>query len=579
MILAVSKLQYTRTQPKQFFKMQSILLTLLSLCYFVYTEELKTISDEPTSNAIEKLLKKTAHLTKSLDISPNFSFNNPVNPTSLAFGKDQINKKKRKKRNKKRKNSEIQNDGQPKIADTNKKEKSSSLQKSSVEAIAKLTKTNLTSLTADLNINKDTNENYIETKNHLLKPIYNHKRYRNIPTPEPGYQCRPQPLDVVFLMDGSKSIKTEHFRIIKEKIKETLPTLLPLSPKDTQVAVIQFGSIIKQEIGLKTSYRINTLRRKISQIRHMQAGTMTGAAIKTMLRKTIKPAYGGRYGNPNVKTVGIIITDGRSQDRTAATYWAEQAKKANITLYTIGIGKRVNQTELENMASKPTLDHFFLASDFDSFKEVSIDLKPYICFDLDECEENQHNCEHKCVNNIGSYSCKCHHGYELHTDGRTCTKIDPCLNSPCDHNCHPVNGTLNGFLCSCNDGYILQADKTSCQLYVPDPPRNLTAQAADQVSLDLFWKMPNLFEITSYQIKYFKEGYPEEEQNEIIDDPNVFSKTLIGLESDSLYNISITAQTKYAMSKPLSINAKTAAYDFTSWEIQTDHQSTIGEEA
>lgn len=73
----------------------------------------------------------------------------------------------------------------------------------------------------------------------------------------------------------------------------------------------------------------------------MQAGTMTGAAIKKMMRKTITEKYGGRFKNPNVKTVGIIITDGRSQDRRAATYWAKQARRNNITLYTIGIGSRV----------------------------------------------------------------------------------------------------------------------------------------------------------------------------------------------------------------------------------------------
>ena len=400
------------------------------------------------------------------------------------------------------------------------------------------------------------------------------RKYKNIPTPDPGYQCRPQPLDVVFLMDGSKSVRTDHFRIIKEKIKETIPTLMPISPKDTQIAVIQFGSLIHTEFGLKASYKLNDIQRRISRIKHMQAGTMTGAAIKTMMRKTLRRKYGGRFGNPNVKSVGIIITDGRSQDRQAANYWAQQAKHNNITLYTIGIGKRVNKTELAFMASEPTYEHFFLASDFEAFKDVTIDLKPYICFDLDECEENQHNCEHTCVNTEGSYTCKCDYGYILHTDGKSCIKIDPCVNSPCDHSCHPVNGTLTGFLCSCNDGFVLQPDKTSCKPHTPSPPKDIKVDALDQVSLRINWTMSNLYDIESYQIRYHRSSFPEEETSVIVHDATTRSVLLVGLDSDTLYNISMTSNTRFTTSEPVHFTAQTAAYDFASWEIQTDHSST-----
>ena len=82
------------------------------------------------------------------------------------------------------------------------------------------------------------------------------KTHAGIPIPEPGYQCRPQPLDVVFLVDGSRSIRPNNFEIIKQYVRETIPVLAPISPKDTQVAILQFGSIVRQEISLNSTYRV-----------------------------------------------------------------------------------------------------------------------------------------------------------------------------------------------------------------------------------------------------------------------------------------------------------------------------------
>lgn len=41
--------------------------------------------------------------------------------------------------------------------------------------------------------------------------------------------------------------------------------------------------------------------------------------------------------------------------------------------------------------------------------------------DVNECAVNNGNCEQKCVNKLGSRSCTCDVGYEINTDGRTCT--------------------------------------------------------------------------------------------------------------------------------------------------------------
>ncbi|KAJ1527940.1 hypothetical protein ONE63_007873 [Megalurothrips usitatus] len=40
--------------------------------------------------------------------------------------------------------------------------------------------------------------------------------------------------------------------------------------------------------------------------------------------------------------------------------------------------------------------------------------------EFDECTKSDHGCEHKCVNTLGGYECKCDIGYELHSDNKKC---------------------------------------------------------------------------------------------------------------------------------------------------------------
>lgn len=42
--------------------------------------------------------------------------------------------------------------------------------------------------------------------------------------------------------------------------------------------------------------------------------------------------------------------------------------------------------------------------------------------DLDECEQNLHNCEQICINTLNGYKCDCMIGFELDRDERTCVK-------------------------------------------------------------------------------------------------------------------------------------------------------------
>lgn len=39
---------------------------------------------------------------------------------------------------------------------------------------------------------------------------------------------------------------------------------------------------------------------------------------------------------------------------------------------------------------------------------------------MDECEDDNGDCEHECINEVGGYRCRCREGLKLRGDNRTC---------------------------------------------------------------------------------------------------------------------------------------------------------------
>ena len=46
---------------------------------------------------------------------------------------------------------------------------------------------------------------------------------------------------------------------------------------------------------------------------------------------------------------------------------------------------------------------------------------PYYIVDRNECNARTHDCQQKCLNEYGSFSCSCFYGYQLNNDKKTCS--------------------------------------------------------------------------------------------------------------------------------------------------------------
>ena len=98
-----------------------------------------------------------------------------------------------------------------------------------------------------------------------------------------------------------------------------------------------------------------------------------------------------------------------------------------------------------------------------------------------ECDEISNQCEQNCHNTAGSYNCSCNTGYTLNSDGHACdgrqgltttaivadyndciadvNECDSVATNDCQHTC--VN-TLGSYVCQCNTGYRLNSDGRTC---------------------------------------------------------------------------------------------------------------------
>ena len=79
-------------------------------------------------------------------------------------------------------------------------------------------------------------------------------------------------------------------------------------------------SVVPQEFPLGRYNNKKDLKDAVKKMDYMERGTMTGQALRYLVDNSFNPGHGAR---PGVAKVGIVFTDGRSQD-----FIGDAAKKA-----------------------------------------------------------------------------------------------------------------------------------------------------------------------------------------------------------------------------------------------------------
>ncbi|XP_012583522.1 PREDICTED: matrilin-4 [Condylura cristata] len=188
-------------------------------------------------------------------------------------------------------------------------------------------------------------------------------------------RCREGHVDLVLLVDGSKSVRPQNFELVKRFVNQIVD-FLDVSPEGTRVGLVQFSSRVRTEFPLGRYGTAAEVKQAVLAVEYMERGTMTGLALRHMVEHSFSEAQGARPRALNVPRVGLVFTDGRSQDDISV--WAARAKEAGIVMYAVGVGKAVEE-ELRQIASEPAELHVSYSPDFSTMTHLLENLRGSIC--------------------------------------------------------------------------------------------------------------------------------------------------------------------------------------------------------
>nr|XP_043889964.1 matrilin-2-like isoform X2 [Solea senegalensis] len=197
-------------------------------------------------------------------------------------------------------------------------------------------------------------------------------------------ECGDGVMDLVFVIDGSKSLGPANFELVKQLVNGIVDSL-DISAAGTHVGLLQYSTKVRTEFTLGQYITAQRVKQAVARVQYMGRGSMTGSALRHMFESSFSFKEGARA---SVSRVCIVFTDGRSQDDV--TEWATKAKNSGITIYALGIGKAIEQ-ELREIASEPDEKHLYYAEDFEKMGEITKRLKMRIC--KEKPEGNMCQCE------------------------------------------------------------------------------------------------------------------------------------------------------------------------------------------
>ena len=181
--------------------------------------------------------------------------------------------------------------------------------------------------------------------------------------------------DIVFTLDASGSVGKANFDKMLSFVK-TLVKGFNVGQNNIRIGLQTFSNRAEVQFNLNKFNDKQSVMNALDHIPYNSGGTNTGAALKTMYSKMFTQPNGDRPGVPNI---GIVITDGRSNNPPDTNNEAANLHKQNIDTFAVGIGSGVDRHELETIASDPPSLHVMTVTNFDKLQQISAGFQARAC--------------------------------------------------------------------------------------------------------------------------------------------------------------------------------------------------------
>ncbi|XP_050959836.1 integrin alpha-L-like [Labeo rohita] len=183
-------------------------------------------------------------------------------------------------------------------------------------------------------------------------------------------ECTKREVNVVFLFDGSSSMKAHEFQMNKDFIKDVMEEL---SDSSIKFAAVQFSSDLRTVFDFN-DYQNGFAEEKLMKERHMKSLTNTHRAINYVLKNLLNNVSSG--ANPNAQKALVIITDGEPSENDNGKVLS-RCDEQNIIRYIIGVG-RVSLSTVIQLASEPKQYNTFSIQQYSGLQGLTDNLQKKI---------------------------------------------------------------------------------------------------------------------------------------------------------------------------------------------------------
>uniref|UniRef100_A0A8C4NME6 Collagen type XII alpha 1 chain n=1 Tax=Eptatretus burgeri TaxID=7764 RepID=A0A8C4NME6_EPTBU len=166
--------------------------------------------------------------------------------------------------------------------------------------------------------------------------------------------------DIVILVDGSWSIGRLNFHLVRQFIK-SLVQAFDIESGWIRVGLAQYSGDPRNEWDLNKYTTKNETLKAVGNFSYKGGNTLTGRALDFIREHSFMKA------RKDVAKIGILITDGKSQDDVAEP--AQNLRNENVTVFAIGV-KNADENELKLIASEPLEDHIYIVADFSGMSSI-----------------------------------------------------------------------------------------------------------------------------------------------------------------------------------------------------------------
>ncbi|XP_063396371.1 uncharacterized protein LOC134680976 [Mytilus trossulus] len=183
------------------------------------------------------------------------------------------------------------------------------------------------------------------------------------------YGCG-EPLDLVFLVDGSSRVSPSDF--IQEKAFLSSQTMEYYMSQDrVRIGVLLFSDSVWDTVDFKVSVNNGDYIHKISDMTQPFGDLLINSALKS-----VKELF-RKEGRPDAKRAVVLITSGRSRILWQSFREARELRQEQISLFAIGVGSGVSMSELIGITSDS--NNILHVDTFNSLFSLSAKLHELIC--------------------------------------------------------------------------------------------------------------------------------------------------------------------------------------------------------